>query len=207
MDTLRVVMEASDPLSLAGLAKLLESRSGLIVLSGSRRDQADVAVIAVDRLTAEVVTGLRAAAAGASTPVVLVVDQLYESELLTAVECQVVAVVPKAAVTTDLLVQSIEAAVDGSGVMPPNLVGELIRHIERINRDVLVPYGLTPSGLSSREVSVLRLMADGFDTAEIGAKLCYSERTVKNVLYRVTRRLGLRNRSHAVAYAVRTGMI
>jgi DNA-binding CsgD family transcriptional regulator len=91
--------------------------------------------------------------------------------------------------------------------MPPNLVGELLKHIERLQRDVLTPHGLTAAGLTPREVDVLRLMADGLDTAEIAGKLCYSERTVKNVIYGVTHRLKLRNRSHAVAYALRSGLI
>jgi DNA-binding CsgD family transcriptional regulator len=68
-------------------------------------------------------------------------------------------------------------------------------------------YGVNPSGLTAREVDVLRLMAEGLDTAEIAGKLCYSERTVKNVIYGITHRLKLRNRSHAVAYALRSGMI
>jgi DNA-binding NarL/FixJ family response regulator len=38
-------------------------------------------------------------------------------------------------------------------------------------------------------------------------KLCYSERTVKNVIYELTSRLKLRSRSHAVAYAMRSGLI
>jgi DNA-binding CsgD family transcriptional regulator len=91
--------------------------------------------------------------------------------------------------------------------MPPNLVGELLKHIERLQRDVLTPFGLNASGLTPREIDVLRLMADGLDTGEIAGKLCYSERTVKNVIYGVTHRLKLRNRSHAVAYALRSGMI
>jgi len=92
-------------------------------------------------------------------------------------------------------------------VMPPNLVGELLKHIERLQRDVLTPHGLNASGLTPREIDVLRLMADGFDTSEIAGELCYSERTVKNVIYGLTHRLKLRNRSHAVAYALRSGMI
>jgi DNA-binding CsgD family transcriptional regulator len=44
-------------------------------------------------------------------------------------------------------------------------------------------------------------------TKEIADELRYSERTVKNVIDGVTRRLELRNRSHAVAYAVRCGSI
>jgi DNA-binding NarL/FixJ family response regulator len=56
-------------------------------------------------------------------------------------------------------------------------------------------------------VEVLRLVADGLDTSEIARQLAYSERTVKNVLHDVTSRLQLRNRSQAVAYALRQGFI
>ena len=54
---------------------------------------------------------------------------------------------------------------------------------------------------------MLRLVAEGFGTEEIAAKLCYSERTVKNVLYGLMTRCGLNNRAHAVAYALRAGAI
>ena len=40
-----------------------------------------------------------------------------------------------------------------------------------------------------------------------GARLFYSERTVKNIIHDVTSRLELRNRTHAVAYAIRQGLI
>ncbi len=54
---------------------------------------------------------------------------------------------------------------------------------------------------------MLKLVADGLDTAEIADSLAYSERTIKNIIHDVTARLNLRNRSHAVAYAVRQGLI
>ena len=54
---------------------------------------------------------------------------------------------------------------------------------------------------------MLRLVSEGFDTAEIAAKTSFSERTVKNVLHEVTTRLQLRNRAHAVGYAMRHGLI
>ncbi|MQA85396.1 MAG: DNA-binding response regulator, partial [Streptosporangiales bacterium] len=44
-------------------------------------------------------------------------------------------------------------------------------------------------------------------TAEIARALAYSERTVKNIIHDITTRLQLRNRAHAVAYAVREGLI
>ena len=72
---------------------------------------------------------------------------------------------------------------------------------------MLAPRGLTFSGLTERETSVLRLLSQGCDTAEVGRRLFYSERTVKNIIHDVTSRLELRNRAHAVAYAIREGLI
>jgi DNA-binding CsgD family transcriptional regulator len=41
----------------------------------------------------------------------------------------------------------------------------------------------------------------------VGRQLFYSERTVKNIILDITSRLELRNRAHAVAYAIREGLI
>jgi DNA-binding NarL/FixJ family response regulator len=207
VEQVRVALQAADPLSLAGLTQYLGARPEVTLVRPDQRATADVTVVVADRLTAEVVAGLRRAAAEAGTPVVLITGDVSEAELLTAVECRVVAVLPRPAVSADRLVHSITAAATGGGVMPPHLVGELLKHIERLQRDMFASYGVNPSGLTAREIDVLRLMADGLDTAEIAGKLCYSERTVKNVIYGITHRLKLRNRSHAVAYALRSGMI
>ncbi|GAA3351192.1 LuxR C-terminal-related transcriptional regulator [Amorphoplanes nipponensis] len=206
MDQVRVALQATDPLSHAGLASFLQSRPEFTLVPADRAGAA-VLVLSADRLSTDVVATLRRSATGPGVPVVLVAPEINEAELLTAVECRVVAVLPRAAVTAERLAHSVLAAASGGGVMPPNLVGELLKHIERLQRDVLTPHGLTSSGLTPRELDVLRLMADGLDTSEIAGRLCYSERTVKNVIYGLTHRLNLRNRSHAVAYALRTGMI
>ncbi len=207
MEQIRVAVQATDPLSHAGLASLLQFRGDLTLLRNAQRAEADVLVVAAERLSTEVVATLRRSGAEGGAPVVLVVSDVDESDLLTAVECRVVAILPRGAVSADRLAHSVKAAASGGGVLPPNLVGELLKHVERMQRDVLTPNGLNASGLTPREIDVLRLMADGFDTNEIAGKLCYSERTVKNVIYGVTHRLKLRNRSHAVAYALRAGMI
>jgi DNA-binding NarL/FixJ family response regulator len=207
VEQIRVAVQAMDPLSHAGIAALLQFRSDFTVLRTAQRSDAEVLVVAAERLGTEVVASLRRAGAEVGAPVVLVVQDIAEADLLTAVECRVVAILPRTAVTAERLAHSVRAAAAGGGVMPPNLVGELLKHVERMQREVLAPNGLNASGLSPREIDVLRLMADGFDTNEIAGKLCYSERTVKNVIYGVTHRLKLRNRSHAVAYALRAGMI
>ncbi|THV27117.1 helix-turn-helix transcriptional regulator [Glycomyces paridis] len=65
-------------------------------------------------------------------------------------------------------------------------------------------YGLP---LTARELEVLRAMSDGLGNAEIGRLLFLSEDTVKTHARRLYRKLGARDRAHAVATAFRTGLI
>ncbi|MCU1686074.1 MAG: LuxR family transcriptional regulator [Amycolatopsis sp.] len=207
MDPVRVAVQASDPITLAGLTSYLRSRPEMSVVSRDELTDRDVLVVAVDRITPKVVSMMRGFGTEALVSKVLVTNELKEADLLTAVECRVVSVLSRAAATGDRLVGSVLSAAAGGGVMPPDLLGELLEHVRRLQREVLAPRGLSASGLTPREIDVLRLMADGWDTAEIAGKLCYSERTVKNVIYALTSRLKLKNRPHAVAYAMRAGMI
>ncbi|SDD75337.1 helix-turn-helix transcriptional regulator [Actinokineospora iranica] len=207
MTRVRVAVSSADPLTLVGLTSQLRSFPELAVEPGAPTAATQVVVVAAARLTAALVSTLRSAAARLGPPVVLVVDEIGEAEVLTAVECRVVAVLPRAAATTERLPRAVLAAAAGGGVLPPNLLGELLKHVERLQREILAPLGHNSAGLTPREIDVLRLMAEGCDTAEIAARLCYSERMIKNVIHAVTNRLNLRNRPHAVAYALRAGVI
>ncbi|MFF7580911.1 response regulator transcription factor [Streptomyces sp. NPDC008061] len=89
--------------------------------------------------------------------------------------------------------------------MPGELVRSLIEELRVLLRS---PTESTrPGGFEGREVEVLRLLAEGLETTEIAANLNYSERTIKNIIFAVTRRLNLRNRTLAVAYAIRAGTL
>src|SRR5262249_18434692 len=191
----RVAVQAADHLSQAGLANYLGSRPEVVMLEPGQWTEADVAVVAVDRLSVEVVSALRRAAAESRTPVVLVTDGITEEELLTGVECRVVAVLPRSAATGERVLQSVLAAASGGGVLPPTLLAKLLKHVEREQGPQQAP-----GRLSRREVEVLRLMADGMGTAEIASQLSYSERTIKNVFYGLTTRLNPPNPPHPVPH-------
>ena len=61
--------------------------------------------------------------------------------------------------------------------------------------------------LSSREIEVVRLVADGRSNKWIGEQLSLSALTVKSHLARIGRKLGTGDRAHMVALAMRAGVI
>jgi DNA-binding NarL/FixJ family response regulator len=63
------------------------------------------------------------------------------------------------------------------------------------------------TALTERELQVLRGMADGKSNAEIGRELFVSEDTVKTHARRLFRKLGARDRAHAVAAGFRSGLV
>ena len=63
------------------------------------------------------------------------------------------------------------------------------------------------SGITERERDVLALLADGFTTAEVADRLSVSEHTVRSRIRAILGKLGARNREHAVAKAIRQGVV
>jgi DNA-binding NarL/FixJ family response regulator len=166
-----------------------------------------VALVVAEEVEGEVLSELRLLRGRGVRRIVLLVSRVDDRSLLAAAEAGVTGVVRRSEATAGNLAAAIRSAAAGEGTLPPDLLGRLLRQVGQIQRQVLSPRGLTFSGLTEREASVVRLLADGYDTAEIAHHLFYSERTVKNIIHDITSRLELRNRTHAVAYAIREGLI
>ncbi len=192
---------AADPLLRTGLLSALRGQPGVRLVDGN---QASVLVAVTDNIrTLPYLVG----DAARHARLVLVADPPQPGDLWAAIESGLIVFVPRKEASTERLRRAISDAHQGRGHLPPEQLGQMLQGLARLHREVLVPNDLTPTGLSSREVTVLRLLADGQDTAEIAAEMAYSERTVKNILHKLTSRLGLRNRTHAVSYALRHGLI
>lgn len=203
----KVFIYANDPISQAGVASQLRPRPEVALVDAQELDQADVAVVVTESVDEEVLRVLRAVRRGSVPRTVLIAAALDDAAVVTAAEAGVSALVRRCEVTPERLVSVILKARDGGAEMPADLLAGLLGQVGRLQRQVLAPRGLRFSGLSEREVEVLRLVADGLDTGEIARRLAFSERTIKSVLHDVTTRLQLRNRAHAVAFAVREGFI
>jgi DNA-binding NarL/FixJ family response regulator len=125
-----------------------------------------------------------------------------EDAMVSVIHAGAVGFLRKDTLSTETLASAVRAAMTGTGVVAPDLLESLLRGNG--------PYGIDrqpPARLTDREQQVLSLIAEGHPTREVAAQLCYSERTVKNVLHDVVTKLNARTRSQAVAHAVREGLI
>ncbi|WP_107502176.1 helix-turn-helix transcriptional regulator, partial [Streptomyces tricolor] len=170
-------------------------------------EQAQVSLVVVDRVDDDVAALLHRLRHNTATRTGLVVATLGPGSLQRVIECGVAAVLRRAEADQDQLLRLVLAIANGEGMLPGDLLGKLLSHVGSLQRSSLDPRSLSLSTLTTREADMLRMVSEGLDTAEIARKTAYSERTVKNVLHEVITRLQLRNRAHAVGYALRNGLI
>jgi DNA-binding NarL/FixJ family response regulator len=202
--TVRIV--ARDPIISIGLTTILGKHPKITTVQEPDGMPAQVVLFATGSLLPPSMQQLHEMAK-LQLPVVLLANSFREASLLTLIESGVVAFLDRKSTTNDDLMEAVISAAAGEGVMPKATLGKLMSLVQQMQQDVLAPMGVNAAGLSPREVDVLRLVADGADTSEIAKELAYSESTVKHVLYELTTRLKLRNRTHAVAFALRAGVL
>ena len=142
---------------------------------------------------------------GEGTRVIACTSECDDDAVLSAVEAGAVGYLRKDTLTQDLLQAAIQAAEAGAVIVGPDLLTSILRGAQMESDRVTPRFPLTR--LSDREQRVLALIAEGYPTREVAAQLCYSERTVKNVLHDIVTKLNVRSRSQAVAHAVRDGLI
>ena len=126
-----------------------------------------------------------------------------DEAVLSTLQAGAVGFLRKDTLTPEALAAAVQAAASGTGVVAPDLLGNLLKGVssEGLNGKPAL------ARLTEREQQVLALIAEGHPTREVALELSYSERTVKNVLHDVVTKLNARSRSQAVAHAVREGLI
>jgi two-component system NarL family response regulator len=98
----------------------------------------------------------------------------------------------------------IRAAADGESLLSPEVTADLLERV----REAPAPRALPGAPrLTSRELEVLRLIAEGKPNPQISRQLGISEQTVKSHISNLLDKLGVENRVQAAVYAVRNGLI
>jgi len=95
--------------------------------------------------------------------------------------------------------RAIEAAAAGQSILDADVQRRLIE-------GATTPPKPPATGLTPRELDVLRLIAEGLSNTEIARRLVVSEATVKTHINHLFAKANLRDRAQAVAYAYRLGL-
>lgn len=224
---LRVAVQGGDALTRAGLRAVMDSLADVQVEHveverPADLAQAEVVVVVLEAITARAVDAVRRLAARPGCRPVLVVGEVSTEAVALVVQAGAVGVLRRREATAEGIGALLHAVASGEAVVPVDLLTALLPRTStepaapapratsaaRTASSARTPgHVLALTGVNDRERSVLRLLGEGADTREIARRLSYSERTVKVVVQDLTRRFGLRNRTHAVAYAVRHGLI
>jgi DNA-binding NarL/FixJ family response regulator len=205
-----VAVMATEPLVGEGAVAYLRTCPGITPVEADCLDRSSVVLVIASQVDEGTLAILQRAAElvpDREMRFVLVCDDIREPQLLRALNWGLVSVLPRRETDYERIARALVNARDGKVELPADAHGWLEERIRLVQRDVLAPLDLTAAGLYTREVEVLRLLAEGADTLEIARRLSYSERTVRNIIHGLLTRMKLRNRAHAVAYALRNGVM
>lgn len=189
-----VVVLADDPLTRDGTHAFMAARGHVEVLARDRLRDADVAVLITPRITGQTLAALQdiSRSTGGRARIVLITDRASAGQLAIAARHGVVTFLLRQHTSFTQMEKAALAAARGEPVPGTRATPDTSD---------------APAGLAPREIDVLRLLAEGRDVAEIAGELSYSERLIKSVIHSAVKRLGKRNRTQAVAHAIRTGIL
>ena len=204
----RVVVVDDHELFRHGITEMLEEHGVRVVASAATAEEA---LDLVARLEPDVVLmdlglpgmpGIEAIRRLATThpkiPVVVLSALAEEDDLMGAILAGASGYVLKSAAIEEVLA-SLHAASEGDAVVAPELAGKLLGRIRRARAGAPDP----AEALSERELQVLDLMSEGYNNADIAARLFISQNTVKNHVASILSKLHASNRVQAVVRGFR----
>jgi len=202
-----VLVYAKDPVSRAGVTSQLAGWSAIDVLDPRQGHLAEVAVVVAETVDEEVLRVIRTIRRGSRAQVVLVVTDVEEQAASSAAEAGAIGLLRRSAANGEQLASMVGKARQGVAVMAAVETPPADAPVGATAAPAQAPPAAPAHRLSSRDIDVLRLLSEGCDTADIAQRLAYSEPTIKNVIQRLFDQLKVRNRPHAVAVAMRAGII
>ncbi|MFG1658410.1 response regulator [Micromonospora chersina] len=108
-------------------------------------------------------------------------------------------------VSPEHLLAAVRLVRTGDALLAPAITRRLVGRFARPSETPTIPRDL--AALTTRELEVLCLLAEGLNNAEIADRLTVSEATVKTHVAHILAKLGLRDRVQAVVLAYQTGLI
>lgn len=139
--------------------------------------------------------------------VIVMTEKLDDLQALEAIEAGAVGYVLKD-IPRDSLVNAILSVCNGRAVFHPELSRTVLDELGRLARQERSRrHRLEWHGLTQRELEILMELTKGQTDTDIARKFVVSEGTIKTHIHNILRKLGCRNRTQAVAYVLRKGLI
>ena len=110
-------------------------------------------------------------------------------------------------VSPEHLVAAVRLVQSGDALLAPAITRRLIERFSQREEDRPAGLHRDLSGLTPRELEVLRLLATGLSNAELADRLLLSSTTIKTHIGRILSKLDLRDRVQAVVLAYETGLV
>ncbi|MFG1688721.1 response regulator [Nonomuraea sp. NPDC049269] len=105
------------------------------------------------------------------------------------------------------LIAAIQTIASGDMLFAPSVTRRLIEAYTRQSDQPAASPSPALASLTARESEVLKLVGHALSNAEIAARLCVSEATVKTHLNRAMAKLGVSSRAQAVSLAYESGLV
>ncbi|MDN5790460.1 MAG: response regulator transcription factor [Micrococcales bacterium] len=207
MSTIRILLADDHPVVRVGLRAVLEAEPDLVVVEEvataeaaiERTSAGGIDVVLMDLQFGTGLSGseatLQITAREASPRVIVLTTYDTEADIVAAVEAGACGYLLKDAPAEELIA-AVRAAAAGQSALAPAIAGRLIDRMRTSTRT-----------LSSREIEVLMLVADGLSNQQIATQLFVSQATIKSHLVHIFTKLDVDSRTAAVARAVEHGLI
>ncbi len=191
---LRQLLDQEDDIAVVGEAATGEEAQALV-----RELRPDVVLMDIAMPDTDGLAATRAIrAAHPQTSVIMLTMYGEEASALEAVRAGAQGYLVKTADVGEVA-RAVRVTREGAAVIDPVLLPRLLREFQRLVRDPTAP---PLERLSDRELELVRLLVEGKSNKEIMRELGLADSTVKNNLSLVFRKLGVRDRTQAVVYAL-----
>ena len=203
---IEIIIYGSNSLLLAGLIGILNQQESIRVVNSyvNHKDLTSVIELQPDLLLIELPPDedwwfdLTQLPPDFKLPIILLCDSPTNSEVSEYLDLGFKAFLPRS-ITANEIIAAIDAVMLGLIVIHPDLV-------YLWDNSAITPMNVATQ-LTSREIEVLQLLADGLNNKAIALKLQISKHTVKFHISSILSKLDVSSRTEAVTFGIRQGLI
>jgi DNA-binding NarL/FixJ family response regulator len=210
LDKIRVLIADDHALVREGLRKLLELSDSIEILSEvgdgqgainiARREKPDVILMDVNMPGTNGIIATRVIKREMPSIHVIALTIYEDEEVVDMVKAGVSAYVLKDVAGSELI-DTINRVMQGEVVIHPRVANRLVRELSRNEKKK------NDVRLTKRESDVLSLLVKGHSNKEMADAMFISEKTVKNHLTSIFRKLGVKDRTQAAVYALKNNIV